>query len=785
MIKIRNLDNLYVKDINDINLTEISVFFSRHPNQIIYIIDNLKLMGIITLGDFIRHIRYGHRLINNSFLCFTENEKGNAVKQLIVNKKIGNVPIVNANGEILFEYYKEDSIIDKTPEAQRVMNFFRILERYGIKQIVIMNDYIYYCEVCEIVNKIKCASFIDNIFNIDYSDISGMEHILIISQNTNQAFVEELIYGMKYPIIQQSMFNFLLCYAHEQDFDCLMDKFVELLYSSYNGIAILNNSDMSSQLIEKLKKIGAHVLCIEEQDIEWKINDYSCYYINKEAEYTPEVVITCDFRMISKQIKMNGEDIFHLPFHNMYYGDCTRYYGYNYEKDIILNIIPKLLEHNVKVIVLNDPLKEVECDNLYSFSPNDAKKLKLEKELSEMFDMKVIEEFERVPIIIKDGYPDFSDYNGEAVTIVGGKRLLHNNQSLMQNSVHLFGPCMFYGRFVNDVETIAYYLQNNLSGTQYEVRNWTSVSYENIAWKMRTVTYHEGDIVILLSFDASQYKSRQIETYSLKKAYLENNTILDKVLWDNVYHCNSLINRSIADELYNILTVNNYILDGIFSDNPIVLRKHLNDRHYEQVDEWLKTMKHVVKKGNNGAIVMNCNPCTYGHKYLIEFASARVDYLYIFIVEEDKSYFPFHDRIQLVQEVTKDIGNVIVIPGGKYIISAMTLPGYFDKDNLQDVTLDASLDLDIFSNCIAPYFNVRTRFAGKEPLDAFTNQYNIAMSEILPLHGIEFVEIERKNQGEAVISASRVRKYLKESNFTAMKELVPECVYKYLINMKK
>ena len=56
---------------------------------------------------------------------------------------------------------------------------------------------------------------------------------------------------------------------------------------------------------------------------------------------------------------------------------------------------------------------------------------------------------------------------------------------------------------------------------------------------------------------------------------------------------------------------------------------------------------------NVGAIVMNCNPFTLGHLYLIEYAAKEVDQLFIFVVEEDASFFSFDDRIMLVREGTK------------------------------------------------------------------------------------------------------------------------------------
>ena len=177
---------------------------------------------------------------------------------------------------------------------------------------------------------------------------------------------------------------------------------------------------------------------------------------------------------------------------------------------------------------------------------------------------------------------------------------------------------------------------------------------------------------------------------------------------------------------------------------------------------------------------MNCNPFTLGHRYLVEYAAKKVARLYIFVVEEDRSEFPFADRFELVKQGVKDIPNVEVIPSGKFIISQTTFSGYFSKASLQDVTVDSSEDVEIFAQEIAPTLGITIRFAGSEPKDNVTRQYNETMKKILPRYGIEFHEIPRKTFGNEVISASSVRKALKCGDFDKVKRLVPETTLNYL-----
>ena len=202
----------------------------------------------------------------------------------------------------------------------------------------------------------------------------------------------------------------------------------------------------------------------------------------------------------------------------------------------------------------------------------------------------------------------------------------------------------------------------------------------------------------------------------------------------------------------------------------------------EDLEAYKQTLR--AKKLPVGALVMNCNPFTLGHQYLVEYAAAQVVKLYIFVVEEDKSEFPFADRIELVRQGVKHIPNVEVLPSGKFIISQQTFSGYFNKAELQDVTVDSSEDVEIFAKEIAPTLGITVRFAGEEPKDNVTRQYNETMKEILPRYGVEFREIPRKSFGDEPISASSVREALKTGDFDKIKNLVPETTFDYLRKRK-
>jgi [citrate (pro-3S)-lyase] ligase len=186
--------------------------------------------------------------------------------------------------------------------------------------------------------------------------------------------------------------------------------------------------------------------------------------------------------------------------------------------------------------------------------------------------------------------------------------------------------------------------------------------------------------------------------------------------------------------------------------------------------------------GITAAIVVNCNPFTLGHRYLIEYAAARCDYLHLFVVWEDKSSFPAEVRYRLVEEGTKDLTNVIVHKGEDYIISNATFPSYFIKKYQDQVEIHARLDLGIFTRYIVPALGITRRFVGEEPYCEVTSAYNRIMQEVLPENGVQVEVVPRKLHGGKAISASRVRELISLNNFDEIKELVPETTYRFLLS---
>jgi [citrate (pro-3S)-lyase] ligase len=187
------------------------------------------------------------------------------------------------------------------------------------------------------------------------------------------------------------------------------------------------------------------------------------------------------------------------------------------------------------------------------------------------------------------------------------------------------------------------------------------------------------------------------------------------------------------------------------------------------------------KPGNAACIVMNANPFSLGHLYLARKAAEENPWLHVLVVEEDASAFPFADRLELARRGLAGIPNAGVSAGGKYVISRLTFPTYFLKD---EKTEDAYADMDLllFGKYIAPALKVSRRYVGDEPYCKVTDAYNARMRAILPEYGVEVITVPRKKWGGGFISASAIRDQIRDGRTERLKSLVPATTHEFLLS---
>ena len=196
-----------------------------------------------------------------------------------------------------------------------------------------------------------------------------------------------------------------------------------------------------------------------------------------------------------------------------------------------------------------------------------------------------------------------------------------------------------------------------------------------------------------------------------------------------------------------------------------------------------------------GVIIMNANPFTLGHKYLVEKAESRN--LVIIPVKEDASRFSYAERLAMIRSGAGDWADVV--EGSDYQISAATFPTYFLKNLSDAAETQMRLDIDLFGRHIAPALGARVRYVGSEPADPLTARYNALMKELLPKYGVQLVEIQRLavdsdcqadsstppsaplRMTEGPVTATEVRALLDEGRFREASALTPVSTWPYLL----
>lgn len=222
----------------------------------------------------------------------------------------------------------------------------------------------------------------------------------------------------------------------------------------------------------------------------------------------------------------------------------------------------------------------------------------------------------------------------------------------------------------------------------------------------------------------------------------------------------------------------------ILATGDVVLMENLKDG----IQSFVRGLESGPRQGREGgavgAIVANCNPFTNGHLYLITTAAAQCGLLHLFILSEDRSDFPTPVRMELVRAGVRHLPNVLVHPTGPYLISNATFPTYFLKENQQAEAVHCQLDLLIFLEYFARPLGITKRFVGSEPFCPITSFYNRQMQLLLPPGGVEVVELPRVQVAGTQVSASQVRRLLKEGRLEDIRPLVPPATYAYLEQME-
>ena len=413
--------------------------------------------------------------------------------------------------------------------------------------------------------------------------------------------------------------------------------------------------------------------------------------------------------------------------------------------------------------------------------------------------------------IDENGLRRFKDRSGKCVNVVNGHRVTMFQPEVYDNKIYIFGGCKIFGIYCADDLTLQSQMQRLLGDKKYSDKVYRVENYghffdgqfRDLSRVINSIKPKKDDIIILASDKSLYYEEEQWNSkYAMFPMLDLTECTLPSDYGQLFCDGNSLqghpspnLHRFIAEKTIDYLIENEFFAnlptEYQYKTRQIPLFGLQLDAGAESnisVDfkDKLSTYKNELRQiqhqsiGRIGAVVVNCNPFTLGHRYLIEYAANRVKHLFVFAVEADLSVFPFKDRLELIKQGTADLTNVTVLPSGEFIISALTFSDYFNKSSIQDQTIDPSMDVEVFAKEIAPVLGISVRFVGDEPLDKITMQYNDTMKQILPGYGIDVDIIPRLEESGGVISASRVRRLLEANDFSEIEKLVPETTLRYL-----
>lgn len=357
-----------------------------------------------------------------------------------------------------------------------------------------------------------------------------------------------------------------------------------------------------------------------------------------------------------------------------------------------------------------------------------------------------------------------------------------------KNIVYLIGPCIVscMGVMVNESLMAYVYSTLNKAGLDYSViaipcESWNSgyllKCFENISIK-------SNDFVFIIEQNINTIAGQWKSDIDLLKVFNSRNSTT--WFYDEPIHTNKHGNRKIADCLYEKIMYKGHCI----TEKDCVIQKgeSLDEQSRERIRRYIDLVRQQLTDipvlAEVGAIVMNCNPFTLGHRHLIEYALEKVDYVLVFVLKEDRSFFSFEERYRQVKECTKDLKRVKVFSSGDFIISLHTFPAYFRKESYQDIYADACMDAQIFADYIVPGLNIKARFVGEEPTDKTTRAYNEILHRTLENAGVRLYEIPRLENAEGYISGSTVRQYYIDNNWEKIKEMVPQYVYESLFDRK-
>lgn len=810
-IAFRKRPELYIWNVRDGSLTlEYCRKVFKNPDIVLYIEDeDNHLSGMVTLGTVCRNIAKPDKWISYKFIkIITSNgQEQDAERLFLANANINMLPVVSKEGEILGEYCrlnKTESICPVKHADENKIERFLVYIREHYADAVWMDSALEYIYTKCSEKSLKVCMTYESLFN----EIKQMKSPGIIIEGETENFkqwrleVVTRFLGSKYKTLEQIWSDF------EQYDNVMFTRWGKIKNKNRVFDEIFNELNISKVYCDGLtasEKNICNAIGQQVNDTEWcwgiperwtnnEILIYGTNYTYQKPEgksgllqrgitwlvealeYSTEESLALVANMLAELKKKEEIEVFYAEIPGI-----SEVYLTSYDKE-------RLKDKNLIENIWQNPEK-------YKTLLIDFFGINYDKEFFESL-------WTNTKTVNWRGYRKPIDFSDLYKTIINGRRVTDFQPEVYQNTVWLVGACTVFGHYVTDEQTISSQMQKVIAdiNASFRVVNCgvPSMRLTEMYEIIQDIEYKEGDILIIIYSPRRKaeeiLKELGIEFISLSTLFQQEDK---EGVWflDSTSHINYRASFKIARYVVEELNKRQVFL-RIKSDSGQIQKKRSTEKktlceEREKIGRYINEVKNEMicqgfAGGNQyktGAIVMNCNPLTNGHLYLIETAAKSVEILIVFVVQEDKSFFSFQDRFHLVKEATASIHNVVVVPSGEFVLSVQTFPGYFQKESLnleEESRIDSSIDITLFADAICPALGISKRFVGEEPYDRVTNQYNQCMKDILPMRGIEVIEIKRKEYSQRPISASYVRQLIHEKRFEDIEEIVPKCTMKYI-----
>lgn len=379
------------------------------------------------------------------------------------------------------------------------------------------------------------------------------------------------------------------------------------------------------------------------------------------------------------------------------------------------------------------------------------------------------------------------DCKTHSINIKDGIRETIETPEFANNNIHIYGPCIAQGFYIDDSETISSYLQKAYNRSNNSVKIWNHGingmgSLLNSCIQILSTPLYENDVVVDINtcFELTRNIIKSLGINVVDLSYLFKN----KHYWffNHPFHCNPEANILIAKELKKTIHIDNKnttkrIVWELEKDHDISyitknIHKYLN---YLKENAFDNTDSAIIS-----SIVMTADPFTNGHFELVKKALAESDYVYVFIVEEETGVYPFTDRYTIVEKSLKSFSNIKVLRTDSTFHSVYTFPEYNLRGNEYIEQIDSIPNLMIFGSIIAPTLNISKRYFGSEPYDTVTNQFNMLAKKALPNYGVDVVIMPRLEVSGNIVSGTKVRELANLGEFSKLAKLVPPATLNYL-----